>query len=145
MFRVRAAAAAMKISGEAITSLPAEWCSPIHASSKPSLSRCSINSKSLSSRIVGLTPAGWNGAMKMPKRMRAMKAPLSQVRPPSHARHGSPGGVRAERDAGRSVVVEEGGLGGGDGGEHRPGVAARGQVGERDDAEQVAVLDHGDT
>ena len=31
--RVRSAAAAMKISGEAISSQPAEWCSPIHASS----------------------------------------------------------------------------------------------------------------
>ena len=33
MWRVRWAAAAMKISGEAMISLPAEWCSPIHASS----------------------------------------------------------------------------------------------------------------
>ena len=32
---VRSAAAAMKISGEAMISLPAEWCSPIHASSIP--------------------------------------------------------------------------------------------------------------
>ena len=33
MWRVRSAAAAMKISGEAISSQPAEWCSPIQASS----------------------------------------------------------------------------------------------------------------
>ena len=31
--RVRSAATAMKISGEALISLPAEWCSPTHASS----------------------------------------------------------------------------------------------------------------
>jgi hypothetical protein len=29
--RVRCAAAAMKISGDAMISVPAEWCSPIHA------------------------------------------------------------------------------------------------------------------
>jgi len=33
MRRVRAAVWAMKISGEAMISLPAEWCSPIQASS----------------------------------------------------------------------------------------------------------------
>ena len=33
MFLVRSAAAMMKISGEAMISLPAEWCSPIQASS----------------------------------------------------------------------------------------------------------------
>jgi hypothetical protein len=33
MWRVRSAAAAMKISGDAISSHPAEWCSPIHTSS----------------------------------------------------------------------------------------------------------------
>ncbi len=33
MWRVRSAAAAMKTSGEAISSQPAEWCSPIHTSS----------------------------------------------------------------------------------------------------------------
>ena len=33
MCRVRSAAVAMKISGEAMISLPAEWCSPIQASS----------------------------------------------------------------------------------------------------------------
>ena len=33
MWRVRSMAAPMKTSGEAISSQPAEWCSPIHASS----------------------------------------------------------------------------------------------------------------
>ena len=33
MWRVRSAAVAMKISGEAIVSQPALWCSPIQASS----------------------------------------------------------------------------------------------------------------
>ena len=33
MFLVRSAAAAMKISGDAMISVPAEWCSPIQASS----------------------------------------------------------------------------------------------------------------
>ena len=33
MCRVRSAAAAMKSSGEAISSQPAEWCSPTHTSS----------------------------------------------------------------------------------------------------------------
>ena len=37
---------AMNTSGEAIVSNPLEWCSPIHASSKPSASRCSISSRS---------------------------------------------------------------------------------------------------
>ena len=32
---VRSAAMPMKISGEAMISQPALWCSPIHASSKP--------------------------------------------------------------------------------------------------------------
>jgi hypothetical protein len=35
MCRVRSAATPMKISGEAMSSVPAEWCSPIHASSQP--------------------------------------------------------------------------------------------------------------
>src|SRR5215475_2444403 len=63
----------MKISGDAMISLPAEWCSPIQASSKPSRSRCSISARSPSSRMVGLTPAGWNGAMKIPKRIRDIR------------------------------------------------------------------------
>jgi hypothetical protein len=33
MWRVLAATWAMKISGDAISSVPHEWCSPIHASS----------------------------------------------------------------------------------------------------------------
>src|SRR4029079_813008 len=64
----RWAAAAMNTSGELMISLPAEWCSPIHTSSKPTLSRCSTNSRSRCSARVGLVPTRWNGAMKYPKR-----------------------------------------------------------------------------
>lgn len=51
-------------------SLPAEWCSPIHASSNPSVSMCSISSRSASSDKVGLCSGGWNGAIKLPNRIR---------------------------------------------------------------------------
>src|SRR5829696_1316751 len=60
----------MKISGEAMISVPAEWCSPIHASSKPRRSSSSISARSLSISKVGFSPAGWNGAMKIPNRIR---------------------------------------------------------------------------
>ena len=53
---VRAAAAAMNTSGEAMISYPAEWCSPIQASSKPSRSRCSMSSRSRSRARVGFWP-----------------------------------------------------------------------------------------
>ena len=56
----------MKTSGEAMISKPAEWCSPIHASSKPSVSRCSMSWRSRSSARVGFWPTGWNGARKIP-------------------------------------------------------------------------------
>ena len=74
MCRVRSAAAAMKISGEAMISVPAEWCSPIQASSHPSLSRWATSSRSRSMASVGFSPAWWNGAMKMPKRRRSVIA-----------------------------------------------------------------------
>ena len=76
----RSAAAAMNTSGELMISLPAEWCSPIHTSSKPIRSRCSTNSRSRCSARVGLVPARWNGAMKYPKRSLAMVEP-SQIAP----------------------------------------------------------------
>src|ERR1700677_3882644 len=66
MVLVRCAAAAMKTSGEAMISYPAEWCSPNQASSKPSASRCSMSCRSRSSASVGFWPTGWNGARKMP-------------------------------------------------------------------------------
>src|SRR6185312_16282263 len=53
-------------SGEAMISQPALWCSPIHASSKSSRSRCSISSRSRSSATVGFSPTRWNGAMNTP-------------------------------------------------------------------------------
>ncbi len=52
----RSAAAAMKISGELMISLPAEWCSPNQTSSKPRASRCSMNSRSRCRASVGLVP-----------------------------------------------------------------------------------------
>jgi len=58
MCLVRAAAEAMKISGDAMISLPAEWCSPIHASSNPSVSMCSMSCRSFSSDKVGLCSGG---------------------------------------------------------------------------------------
>src|SRR6202044_137292 len=66
MVLVRWAAAAMKTSGEAMISYPAEWCSPNQASSKPSASRCSTSCRSRSSARVGFWPTGWNGARKIP-------------------------------------------------------------------------------
>src|SRR5262245_23369966 len=69
MCLVRSAAAAMKISGEAMISYPPEWCSPNHASSNPSRSRATVRSRSYSRASVGLWPTGWKGAKKTPKRM----------------------------------------------------------------------------
>src|SRR5262249_39336022 len=63
------AATAMKTSGDAMISYPAEWCSPIHASSKPRRSRWQIISRSRSRASVGFWPTGWKGARKIPKRM----------------------------------------------------------------------------
>src|SRR5882757_185068 len=68
MRRVLAAALAMNTSGDEMIYQPPEWRSPIHASSKPSRSRCSIRARSCSSSNVGLRPALWNGARKMPNR-----------------------------------------------------------------------------
>ena len=76
MFFVRSAAAAMKISGDAMISVPAEWCSPIHASSKPISSRCSMSRRSRWIAAVGFTPAGWKGARKVPKRSLLTGAPV---------------------------------------------------------------------
>jgi hypothetical protein len=86
---VRSAAAMMKISGDAMISLPAEWCSPIHASSKPSRSMCWISSRSYSSDSVGLCSGGWNGAMNVPNLMRIAEVPFGDVV--------SPGGHRRQR------------------------------------------------
>ena len=56
----------MNTSGEAMVSQPAEWCSPIQASSKPSSSIHSISSMSRAMARVGFSPTRWNGARKMP-------------------------------------------------------------------------------
>lgn len=69
MCLVRSAATAMKTSGDEMISNPAEWCSPIHASSKPRRSMAAIRARSRSMARVGFCPTGWNGAMKFPKRM----------------------------------------------------------------------------
>ncbi len=65
---VRWAAAAMNTSGEAIVSNPLEWCSPIHASSNPRASRCSISCRSRLMLSVGFWPTGCIGGRKIPKR-----------------------------------------------------------------------------
>ena len=70
MCLVRSAATPMKTSGDAMISNPAEWCSPIHASSKPRRSIATIRSRSRSMASVGFCPTGWKGAMKFPKRIR---------------------------------------------------------------------------
>ena len=70
MCRVRSAATARKISGEAIVSQPVLWCSPTQASSKPSSSSLTISSRSRSRARVGFSPGSWYGAMKTPKRIR---------------------------------------------------------------------------
>ena len=74
MFRVLSAAAAMNTSGDEMISHPALWCSPIHASSYPRWSSSSISSRSRCRARVGLSPTGWNGAMKMPNFMREGRA-----------------------------------------------------------------------
>src|SRR5262245_48681088 len=79
MYFVRAAAAAMKTSGEAMISYPPEWCSPIHTSSKPRRSRCSIRSRSRSRASVGFCPVGWNGAMNSPKRIAPLHLSLDRL------------------------------------------------------------------
>jgi hypothetical protein len=66
MCLVRSAAAAMKISGELIVSNPAEWCSPIQASSKPRRSSSPTSSRSRAKLSVGFSSMRWNGARKMP-------------------------------------------------------------------------------
>ena len=69
MCLVRSAATPMKTSGDEMISNPAEWCSPIHASAKPSRSIATIRSRSRSMASVGFCPTGWKGAMKFPKRI----------------------------------------------------------------------------
>ena len=64
--RVRSAATAMNSSGELIVSQPAEWCSPIQASWKPSRSSHCISSRSRSMQAAGFSSIGWNGGRKMP-------------------------------------------------------------------------------
>src|ERR1700739_2391801 len=81
----RSAAAAMKISGELMISLPAEWCSPSPTSSKPTASRCSMNSRSRCNASVGLVPARWNGAMKYPNLSLAIEVPLRSSCPNHNA------------------------------------------------------------
>ncbi len=78
MYFVRAAAAAMKTSGDEMISYPPEWCSPIQTSWKPMRSRCSIRSRSRSRASVGFCPVGWNGAMKSPKRIRGFDPALDR-------------------------------------------------------------------
>ena len=65
---VRSAAAAMNSSGELMVSMPAEWCSPIHASSNPKPSSSSISSMSRAKQRVGFSVMPWNGARKTPWR-----------------------------------------------------------------------------
>ena len=101
MCRVRSAATPMKISGEAMSSVPAEWCSPIHASSQPSRSRCWTSSRSRSRASVGFSPAWWNGAMKMPKRRRSVMLAHSVVRYRSGAADAASGRTRRRRASGR--------------------------------------------
>ena len=62
--RVRSAATAMNSSGELIVSQPAEWCSPIQASWKPSRSSHCISSRSRSMQAAGFSSIGWNGGRK---------------------------------------------------------------------------------
>ena len=71
ILRVRSAAAAMNTSGDAMISQPALWCSPIHASSYPSVSSHWIVSRSRSKERVGFSPFQWNGAIKIPNFMRS--------------------------------------------------------------------------
>lgn len=78
------AAQAMKMNGSGISSCPHEWCSPIQASSKPSVSMCLITSRSRSYAAVGSCPTGkWNGAMNVPN-FSGMSAPLPVGAAPGH-------------------------------------------------------------
>src|ERR1700677_4027821 len=83
MVLVRCAAAAMKTSGEAMISYPAEWCSPNQASSKPSASRCPMSCRSRSSARVGFWPTGWKGARKIPNPRRSAASRLVMSAPSS--------------------------------------------------------------
>ena len=64
---VRWPAAARNTAGSAMFSHAAEWCSPTHASSKPSRSHHSMSSRSRRNVISGLSPSGWYGARNTPK------------------------------------------------------------------------------
>ena len=127
MCLVRSAAAAMKISGDAMISVPAEWCSPIQASSQPRASRCSISSRSRWSAKVGFSPAGWNGAMKIPKRSRWSLASADMVPPASDRAAGDRGLVEGSRYADR----RGGGAPDEDAGEARGSVEDRARRGRR--------------
>src|SRR5262245_51809656 len=59
----------MNTVGSAMISHPPLWCSPIHASSYPRSSMCSISSRSRCSARVGSWCGLWNGARKIPKRI----------------------------------------------------------------------------
>src|SRR3954470_12337241 len=67
--------------GSGMSPWPHEWCSPIHASSKPSLSSSLTMSASRSYAEVGSCPTGeWKGAIKVPNLMRGMVSPASPDR-----------------------------------------------------------------
>src|SRR3712207_533205 len=66
----------MNTSGESMVSNPAEWCSPIHASWKPSSSIHSHSRRSRSIARVGFSASPWKGARKMPCRSGMVMAQL---------------------------------------------------------------------